>query len=239
MRLVKAMNTSNFAEIKTVKKEMALMYDTAKKQTEEIDKMLDGIFESAEDVIDSISDMTSTIAESLSSALAEGLTQSDFLEQMKDYIRKMLIQSLVYTETLKSEIASIGEAISKGITEGFTETSLHEIRRDLSWTFDQANRTLSKIDEVMNNVFSGGYATGTNNATRGVHLVGELGPELVNFRGGEQVLNNRNTQTALENAGGTTINQNVVFNNLQDTSAFAMMSQLRQYNREMAINGII
>lgn len=238
MRLVKAMNTSNFAEIKTVKKEMALMYDTAKKQTEEIDKMLDGIFESAEDVIDSISEMTSTIAESLSSALAEGLTQSDFLEQMKDYIRKMLIQSLVYTETLKSEIASIGEAISKGITEGFTETSLHEIRRDLSWTFDQANRTISNIDEVMNRVFSG-YAIGTNSATRGIHLVGEAGPELVNFRGGEQVLNNRNTQTALENAGGTTINQNVVFNNLQDTSAYAMISQLKQYNREMAINGII
>ena len=96
-----------------------------------------------------------------------------------------------------------------------------------------------QIDEVMNNVFGGGYATGTNNATRGLHLVGEAGPELVRFNGGEQVLNARNTQSALENASGTTINQNVVFNNLQDTSAFAMMSQLRQYNREMAINGII
>ena len=105
----------------------------------------------------------------------------------------------------------------------------------IAWKLAQS----SKIDEVMNNVFGGGYATGTNNATRGLHLVGEAGPELVRFNGGEQVLNARNTQSALENASGTTINQNVVFNNLQDTSAFAMMSQLRQYNREMAINGII
>ena len=82
-------------------------------------------------------------------------------------------------------------------------------------------------------------ATGTDNAQRGIALVGEAGPELVRFNGGEQVLNNRNTQKALAGMGGTTINQNVTFNNLQDTTAYAMMSQLRQYNRVMAINGVI
>ena len=83
-----------------------------------------------------------------------------------------------------------------------------------------------------------GYAKGTQNALKGLHLVGEAGPELVRFRGGEQVLNNRQTQKALSQAG-TTINQNVTFNNLQDTTAFAMIQQLKQYNRQMAINGII
>jgi hypothetical protein len=39
--------------------------------------------------------------------------------------------------------------------------------------------------------------------------------------------------------GGTTINQNVTFNNLQDTTAYAMMNQFKQYNRQMAINGVI
>lgn len=33
-----------------------------------------------------------------------------------------------------------------------------------------------------------GYASGTNNATPGLHWVGENGPELMRFRGGEQVL---------------------------------------------------
>lgn len=83
------------------------------------------------------------------------------------------------------------------------------------------------------------FADGTNNAPSGLAVVGEAGPELVKFRGGEQVLNSHNTQKALEGMSGTTINQNVTFNNLQDTSAYAMMNQLKQYNRQMAINGIL
>jgi len=82
-------------------------------------------------------------------------------------------------------------------------------------------------------------ADGTDNARKGLTLVGEAGPELVNFRGGEQVLNNHNTQKALDNMGGSTNNFNVTFNNLQDTSAFTMLQQLKAYNRQMAINGIL
>lgn len=85
----------------------------------------------------------------------------------------------------------------------------------------------------------GWWATGTNAVPRGLSIVGEAGPELVNFRGGEQILNSHNTQKALENMGGNTNNFNVTFNNMQDTSAYAMIQQLKQYNREMAINGII
>ncbi|NRH26100.1 hypothetical protein [Pseudomonas sp. MS19] len=40
-----------------------------------------------------------------------------------------------------------------------------------------------------------GYAKGTNNATPGLHWVGENGPELMAFRGGEQVM----TTTASKN----------------------------------------
>lgn len=82
-------------------------------------------------------------------------------------------------------------------------------------------------------------AKGTNNAPAGLSIVGEAGPELVRFRGGEQVLNNRNTNKALAEMGGKTNNFNVTFNNLQDTTAFSMMQQLKAYNRQMAINGIL
>ena len=82
-------------------------------------------------------------------------------------------------------------------------------------------------------------ANGTNNAQKGLTLVGEAGPELVRFNGGEQVLNTRNTQKALEGAGKSSNTFNVTFNNLQDTTAYAMMQQLRSYNRQMAINGIL
>jgi SLT domain-containing protein len=38
-----------------------------------------------------------------------------------------------------------------------------------------------------------GYATGTRSAARGVALVGEKGPELINFKGGERVYNDKET----------------------------------------------
>lgn len=183
-----------------------------------------------------LQDMGLTVGENLVNAIADGMSQADFLTSMKDYIRKAIIQTVVYTETLQHEIAQIGATISKGIAEGFTDTGLHEIKRDLSYIFYMAQNSISKIDTVLDNVFSG-YATGTQNAARGLHLVGEAGPELVRFRGGEQVLNANNTQKAL-NGAGTTINQNVTFNNLNDTSAYAMMQQFKRYNREMAINGV-
>ena len=139
---------------------------------------------------------------------------------------------------MKSEIEAIGQSISKALSEGFTETNFHEIRRDLSWVFNEANNTMSNLDNILNNVF-GGYATGTNNATAGLHLVGEAGPELVKFRGGEQVLNASNTQKALNSIGGNSNTFNVNFTNVKDTSAYALVSQFKQYSRQMAINGIL
>jgi SLT domain-containing protein len=138
---------------------------------------------------------------------------------------------------MKSEIESIGKAISKGISEGFTEDSINELRRDLSYIFHTASNAMSGVNSLLDNVF--GYATGTQSAQAGLAVVGEAGPELVKFNGGEQVLNTRNTQKALAGAGGNTNNWSITFNNIKDTSAYAMMSQLKAYNRQMAINGII
>lgn len=47
---------------------------------------------------------------------------------------------------------------------------------------------------------AGGYANGTSLASPGLHLVGENGPELVGFKGGESVLNARRTKAALVSA---------------------------------------
>ena len=44
-----------------------------------------------------------------------------------------------------------------------------------------------------------GYATGTLSASPGLALVGERGPELIDFRGGERVHSNRETETLLGN----------------------------------------
>lgn len=84
-----------------------------------------------------------------------------------------------------------------------------------------------------------GFENGTNSAPKGLAVVGEAGPELVNFKGGEQVINNRNTQKLLSDSGKGGNTFNVTFNNTTDTSAYQMMRQLKQYQREMAFNAII
>lgn len=136
-------------------------------------------------------------------------------------------------------IKSIPE-ILKGLLEGVWD--------GIKWIGEKAWEGIKNIGEGLKGIGKKikngfrklfGFATGTNDAPKGLALVGEAGPELVKFRGGEQVLNARNTQKALASAGGNTNNFNVTFNNLADTSAFAMIQQLKAYNRQMAINGII
>lgn len=232
--------------LSSVKDELSSIYDEISEETLKVEELLNDvfgnisetIFETIEDIKDGMSEIGSSIAENLIESLSEGLSQSDFLESMYKYIRNMIIQTVVYTESMKSEIESIGKTIADGLKNGFTETSLSEIRRDLSYIFYSTSQKMSSIDNLLENVFSG-YASGTENATRGLHIVGESGPELVRFRGGEEVLNATDTQKALEGMGGTTIHQNVTFNNLKDTTAFEMLQQLQRYNREMAINSIM
>ena len=63
------------------------------------------------------------------------------------------------------------------------------------------------------------YASGTTNAMKGLALVGEKGPELVKFGGGEQVKNAHDTANILNgnqklnsaSKGNTTISSNPVF----------------------------
>ena len=49
-------------------------------------------------------------------------------------------------------------------------------------------------------VMGSGYASGTDSATPGAHLVGEHGPELAFFRGGEKVLDTERTRRLLAEA---------------------------------------
>lgn len=83
-----------------------------------------------------------------------------------------------------------------------------------------------------------GFANGTNNAPRGLAIVGEQGPELIDFRGGEKVYNNTDTNRMLQGTKSGSV-FNVTFNNTQDTTAFAMMKQLKQYQRNLAFNGVL
>ena len=235
--LYDTLTTKSKTALKWVEQLFPEMSKTVEKETTNVEKSLTKLESAVQSFKETIADLGGDIAGNLVDGLTNGLSQSDFLTNMKNWIKKMLVQSVVYTEQMKSQIEAIGKTISNAISGGFTETSMHEIRRDLSYIFEQAISKMSGIDKILGGVFDG-YAAGTENAKQGLHIVGEAGPELVRFRGGERVYNNHDTMSMLS-GGNKTNNFNVTFNNLQDTSAYAMMSQLKRYNREMAINGVI
>lgn len=247
--------------LKSIREELEELWDTASKSAEKAEKIIneafgdiaDDIDDATDDITDalttfedamqsfadSIKDTGASIANEIVNGLTNGLSQSDFLSKMQTWLRNNLIQMVVYTDSMKSEIQAISDKIAEIMGSGrmFTTDELHEIRRDLSYAYESATARMGTIDEILSSVFSG-YATGTQNATAGLHLVGEAGPELVRFSGGEQVFNANETKDILS-GGNMGNNFNVTFVNTQDTTAMAMMNQLRQYNRELAINGIL
>lgn len=106
---------------------------------------------------------------------------------------------------LFGSIADGVEGMKNDLARSFTDVILHgeNLGDSLVNVFD---RFASKIlDDLFNNLFDGilgggggggllggvgkllGFAEGTPSAPRGLAMVGERGPELVNFRGGERV----------------------------------------------------
>lgn len=90
----------------------------------------------------------------------------------------------------------------------------------------------------ISNIFTG-FADGTENAPKGLAMVGEEGPELVNFRGGEQVIPTPQTKQILQSgaSGGSIFNVN--FYETRDTTAYAMMRQLKGWQKDLAFNAVL
>src|SRR5439155_1729391 len=108
-----------------------------------------------------------------------------------------------------------------------------------------------------NSMFSwrGGYGIGTNSAHSGWHWVGEHGPELRNFKGGETVLSAAQSQYAVMSAkagqvvhtksGSTTVNNNQYDHSVQVASVTvkaesprAMIAELEREARKAALTGV-
>lgn len=167
---------------------------------------------------DLVSDIASALGEGISAIFKEIFTVdfwSDILTGLGEAISGMLsnIGEIAFSDS-SGNVS--GGKIALGVLTGGVSTAIDGIGKMFNW-----------------------WATGTNNAPAGLSIVGEAGPELVKFRGGEQVINNRNTQKLLRETGGTSNNFSVVFNNTQDTTAYAMLQQLKQYNRQLSINGVL
>ena len=233
-----------------------------------ITNMLDGIINSLPQILDTLNVVVEKLAEVLPQLIQKLIDLFIGILQEPDKIADLVVTIIkAFVEIFKVILKNIGpllEALLPAIGTLIIEIikAIPDILASMAEALWEAVKGIGKfvvnmIIEVINGLLDGisaawtwipgtkgiphipKLATGTDNAQRGLAIVGEAGPELVNFRGGEQVLNNRNTQKALAGMGNNGNTFNVTFNNTMDTTAYAMMSQLKQYNRQMAINSII
>lgn len=72
---------------------------------------------------------------------------------------------------------------------------------------------IPSVDQLENELKKKGYASGTASAASGWAWVGENGPELVNFRGGERVLTANQSSAFRSTAGSERTNYYVTYNN--------------------------
>ena len=232
-----------------------------------ITNMLDGIINSLPQILDTLNVVVEKLAEVLPQLIQKlidlfiGILQEP--DKIADLVVTIIKGILEIFKVLMKNIGPLLEALLPAIGTIIVELikALPDFLASMGEALWEAVKGIGKfivnmVIDVLNGMFdviskawtwTGAkgiphipkLATGTDNAQRGLAIVGEAGPELVNFRGGEQVLNNRNTQKALAGMGNSGNTFNVTFNNTMDTTAYAMMSQLKQYNRQLSINGVI
>lgn len=204
----------------------------------------DGIKNAFEGIGDGIKNAFSGVGNGIKSAfegigkwfndLWDGITKgaSSACDKLKDGFKWAIDGIKSFFDGLRKTVEKIFSQIGNGI-----KSAINGVIYTVNLVINGINSVVGWTGIKLNNI--GYLAKGTEAAQKGLYLVGEAGPELVNFRGGEQVINNKNTQKLLADNGNKGVNTfNVTFNNTQDTTAFAMMQQLRQYNKQLAINGI-
>lgn len=107
-------------------------------------------------------------------------------------------------EQLKQEISEAAQAMDfSGEASANASASLEAFISAASSYVGRAHQAYKKVADAaaaglrFNPTYLPGHAAGTNSAQRGLALVGERGPEIVEFRGGEKVLNANDTARAL------------------------------------------
>lgn len=124
------------------------------------------------------------------------------------------------------------EQVSKIVAE-MTDANADDIERRL--TVLARTRMVNLVANVVTSGSSarvgdiGQYAVGTNSARPGLALVGERGPELVNFGGGESVMTADKTAAALSGAGAT-VTYNVTING-SNMTADETVRALKEWER--------
>lgn len=141
--------------------------------------------------------------------------QIDFNGKMDEIVQKA--EQAVDDMNLSSE----AESAASSTINAYADAILSQGGKAIANAKSIATQVQAALNSVSVNVpttTGKGYAEGTDYATPGTHLVGERGPELVEFRGGEKVYNNEETERIMARSaavklfsspeGGTALQEN-------------------------------
>lgn len=163
-----------------------------------VEQLSDGSAESAQILADIVASGTTHIDELNAAFAAVQQGKEDFAstvaEMQTDFTKKMAtLQEDMTAAVAAMDMSSDAASAAAATMDAFAlaaEGKLGAVKAAFARVAAAAKRELSfKID--------GGYASGTTNAEPGFHMVGENGPELMYFNGGEKVLDAARTQSVM------------------------------------------
>jgi len=185
-----------------------------------------------EGMFDTLTDLNSRWVDKFQTILQQAYRMATGLlwEYLSAYIRaKMLESSTGSVVSAKTNTENLSNAATGGV-----KTAVDGAGSVARIPYVGAALAVAAIATIMGIVYSQinkakaaskGYASGTNYAHPGWHLVGENGPEMRYFRGGERVLSHEKSLRAI---GGANISLTVNGNLDKDTADHAI-KRLRQF----------
>lgn len=148
-------------------------------------------------------DQTELMQEVWTSFTDTSLTVQDRLDLIAEYVRTVLQMPPNVMERFQIYI-------SQGDMQAAQDYlwTLQEINRlAAAWRPNQVTTTRTVQPGVSNRILYGdGFATGVVSAPRGMAWVGENGPELINFGGGERVFSSQQSAAMIAGGGNITVN---------------------------------
>lgn len=168
-------------------------------------------YKTASDTLAELTTGFETEMDELQTALAEDIAAMDLSEEAEAAARATLQGYLNGATGMMPEIRTAFEEFGVGIVGALGGTVAAPVLPGGAVAID------------------GGYAAGTTNATPGWHMVGENGPELAYFSGGETVLNARDTAAVLGGTGPVNVNLNI---NVAGSATPETVAMLQNYGDE-------
>lgn len=168
------------------------------KDIEGLGNMIASFADGSTDSVNAVAGMASATDEELAAMVADWQTLQAEQKMVADSIAEL-------NENFSAEVDAMAAALAEDVEAmNLSEEAASSGRNTIQGFVDGANAMLPQVQAAYARIAQaataalgggsvsgpdiGGYATGTTNAERGFAMVGENGPELVFFQGGEQVL---------------------------------------------------